>query len=57
MKYLFLSLANRVRVLLKISLIGVLVKTGLTFLFSCSDLNTDMFVFWSYRPAGMVGLA
>ena len=56
-KHFFVLVAKRLRVLVKMSRIGVLSKTGLTLLFSYSDLITDIFVLWSYWIAGRKSLA
>ena len=57
MKIFFFLHAKDMRVLVKMSRIGVAFKIGLTLLFSYSDLITDALVFWSYVSAERTGLA
>lgn len=56
MKFFSVSLLKGVMVLVKIGLIGALVKAALTLLFSYSDLITEMFVLWSYQTTSGTGL-
>ena len=56
MNIFFVTLSKRPRVLVKMNRMRVLVKTGLAFLFSYSDLIAEMFVFLSYQTDGRTGL-
>ena len=57
MKFLFCGFLEGFRVLMNMSCTGVLVTTGLTLLFSDSDLITGVLVLWSYWMATRKGLA